>query len=93
MGALSDIMDEKPSPELYTKIFKIVTDIEGIKKINGMKVRKSGLNYLVDINVEIDGNITVYEGHVIAETVTEMLCKSSLPILEVMVHIEPDNKI
>jgi divalent metal cation (Fe/Co/Zn/Cd) transporter len=53
-------------------------------------VRKSGLSHLVDIQVRVNGELTVREGHSIAHAVKDALI-ASVPhtISDVTVHIEP----
>ena len=54
------------------------------------RVRKSGLSHLVDIQVRVDGELTVRAGHDIAHAVKDALL-ASVPhaISDVSVHIEP----
>ena len=43
----------------------------------------------VDIEIEVDSNLTVEEGHEIAELVRNRIFKANEYIGEVLVHIEP----
>jgi divalent metal cation (Fe/Co/Zn/Cd) transporter len=52
-------------------------------------VRRSGLVYLVDIHVEVDADLTVRDGHALGHVVKDRLLESELPILDVLVHVEP----
>jgi cation diffusion facilitator family transporter len=88
-GAIGDIMDATPSYELESKILSIVRDIPGVYSINNIKVRKSGLNYLVDIDIQVSGDISVAEGHDISDNVSRILMNSDLSVQDVMVHAEP----
>jgi cation diffusion facilitator family transporter len=87
--SLSDVMDEEPSPEMKDKIISIVESIHGVKNVNDIKIRKSGLYYLVDLTIRVSGDITVFEGHELSEIVIDKLQDSSLSIQGVMVHTEP----
>ena len=54
------------------------------------RMRKSGLSLLVDIQVQVDGSLTVREGHAIAHTVKDALLASATHAIDdVTVHIEP----
>jgi divalent metal cation (Fe/Co/Zn/Cd) transporter len=53
------------------------------------RVRKSGLGLLMDIHIEVDPEISVREGHAIGHRVADRLKASRLPILDVVVHVEP----
>ena len=52
-------------------------------------VRKTGLEYLVDIHVEVDPALRVREGHAIAHAVKDRLLGYNPAIRDVLVHIEP----
>ena len=53
-------------------------------------MRKSGLSYLVDIQVLVDGDLRVREGHDIAHAVKDALLASrEHRISDVTVHVEP----
>ena len=57
------------------------------------RVRKSGLGLWVDIHVEVDGDMTVRDGHEIAHRVKDALLASKHNVMDAVVHIEPmDNK-
>ena len=87
--SLSDIMDEAPSSGLKDKIISIVESIPDVKNVTNVKLRKSGLYYLVDITIQVSGDISVFEGHELSEIVNDKLQGSNLSIQEVMVHTEP----
>lgn len=87
--SLSDIMDEAPSADMKNKIIDIVESIPGVKNVDDVKIRKSGLYYLVDLNIQVSGDLTVFEGHELSEKVNDSLKNSSLSISQVMVHTEP----
>ncbi|HEX2100148.1 MAG TPA: cation transporter dimerization domain-containing protein [Candidatus Synoicihabitans sp.] len=52
-------------------------------------MRRSGLNHLVDIHVEVDPELSVRRGHEIAGAVKHALLRAPLRITDVLVHIEP----
>ncbi len=53
-------------------------------------MRKSGLSYLVDIQVRVDGDLSVRAGHAIAHAVKDALIASAPHrISDVTVHVEP----
>ena len=52
-------------------------------------VRKSGLEYLADIHVEVDPESSVREGHAVGHAVKDRLMGRIATIKDVLVHIEP----
>lgn len=88
-GAVQEIMDYAPHPEIEETIRSIAGRVGGVAAIEKCRVRKSGLNLFVDIHVEVDGHMPVHQAHTIAHEVKDALIKSSLGIADVLVHIEP----
>ena len=87
--SLQDILDIAAPRSTQEEIRRIALSIPEVEGIDVLWVRGSGLSYLVDIHVEVDGSLSVQEGHTIAHIVKDRLMTSDLPILDVLVHIEP----
>jgi cation diffusion facilitator family transporter len=88
-NSLGDIMDEAAPLELKNKIINIVESIEDVKEVDNVKIRKSGLYYLVDLTIHVNGDLTVFEGHELSELVSDLLMNADLSVQDVMVHTEP----
>jgi cation diffusion facilitator family transporter len=87
--ALSDVMDTAAPLSMEAEVRALAVQVPGVRGIDKCRVRKSGLSHLVDIHVEVDGDLSVREGHDIAGAVKHHLLKSPLHITDVLVHIEP----
>jgi len=87
--AMDEVMDASAPGDVKEQVVTIASAVEGVKAIEKCRIRKSGLGYLMDIHVEVDGEITVTEGHGIGHRVKDRLVESSLPISDVVIHIEP----
>lgn len=87
--AIAEVMDAAAPPSLMTAIRAGAAGVPGVDAIEKCHARKSGPGWLVDIHVEIDGSLSVDEGHAISHRVKARLCSSDLRILDVLVHIEP----
>ena len=88
--ALDEVMDAAAPSEVEKQIRSIATGIEGVVEVEKCRIRKSGLGFLMDIHVVVNGEMSVREGHRIAHVVKERLHDSPLPISDVIIHIEPD---
>ena len=91
--ALSEVMDAAVEAETQTRIRAIAGGVAGVAAIEKCRVRKSGLGLCMDIHVEVDGHMTVSEGHEIAHRVKDALTASELRIADVVVHIEPSRPV
>jgi cation diffusion facilitator family transporter len=87
--ALNEMMDVAAPLALEGRVRAAAAAVAGVRGIDKCRVRKSGVSHLVDIHVEVDGELTVREGHDIAGAVKYALLHSPLSISDVSVHIEP----
>ena len=87
--ALEEIMDVAVPANLENQVRAIAAEVPGVLALDKTRVRKSGLSHLVDIQVRVDGDLTVRDGHDIAHAVRDALLRSSLAVTDVSVHVEP----
>lgn len=87
--ALGEMMDAAAPGSLEREIRALASAVPGVLALDKCRVRKSGLSHLVDIQVRVDGDLTVRAGHDIAHAVKDALLASALRITDVSVHVEP----
>jgi cation diffusion facilitator family transporter len=88
--ALGDVMDTAAPGKFEDEVRTLALAVPGVGALDKVRVRKSGLSHLVDIQVRVDGDLTVRAGHDIAHAVKDALLASSPhAISDVSVHIEP----
>jgi len=88
-GALVEVLDVAAPEAVVRDIRARAAAVAGVSGIDVCRVRRSGLVFLVDIHVEVDEHMSVRQGHEVAHSVKDALLSSELPILDVLVHIEP----
>jgi cation diffusion facilitator family transporter len=87
--ALNELMDASPSAALVVKIKSTASNVPGVNAVEKCIVRKAGLEYFVDMHVEVDPQLTVQEGHYIAHNVKDRVRESVPGVHDVLVHVEP----
>jgi cation diffusion facilitator family transporter len=88
--ALGDVMDTAVPQNFENEVRALALAVPGVQALDKVRMRKSGLSHLVDIQVRVEGNLTVREGHDIAHAVKDALIASDPHrISDVTVHIEP----
>jgi len=88
--ALGDVMDAAAPQNFEREVRTLALAVSGVRALDKVRARKSGLSHLVDIQVRVDGDLTVREGHAIAHAVKDALIGSTAHgISDVTVHIEP----
>ncbi len=90
--AVEELMDATPRGILEDKIRSFALEVEGVKGLDKCKIRKAGFDYYVDLDVIVNGEISVREGHKIAHKVKKKLRQSLPEIANVLIHIEPDDE-
>jgi cation diffusion facilitator family transporter len=89
-AALGDVMDTAVPAAFENEVRALAMAVPGVLALDKVRVRKSGVTYLVDIQIRVDGELTVRAGHDIAHAVKDALL-ASVPhrITDVTVHVEP----
>ncbi|HOB73370.1 MAG TPA: cation diffusion facilitator family transporter [Phycisphaerae bacterium] len=90
MPALHEVMDAAPQSHVEAEIRRSAAQVLQVAAIEKCFVRKMGFEYYVDIHVEVDGSLTVREGHEIAHQVKEAIRRAHPRVADVLVHIEPE---
>lgn len=88
-ASLNELLDVAAPAEVQERIRTIAESVVGVDGVELLRVRRSGLAFWVDIHVEVDGQMSVREGHTIAHLVKDRLLESDLRILDALVHVEP----
>lgn len=88
-GSLREVLDVSAPADVEYRIREVAAGVAGVAGIDQVRVRRSGLVFLVDIHIEVDPDMTVRDGHGIGHAVKDALVNSELPILDVLTHIEP----
>lgn len=88
--AIDELLDRDVSSRVADRIHAIAEETRGVARLESLQVRKSGPCHLVDVHLEVDGSLTVREGHRIAHDLKDrLLADASLRITHVMTHVEP----
>lgn len=86
--SMQDLMDKGADEETLQEIHSILDNIDEIAGYHDLKTRKSGDYLLVDVHLELDGNMSIFMGHDIAVNVRKKLMENP-QILDVMTHLDP----
>jgi cation diffusion facilitator family transporter len=84
-----ELMDMQAEEGLVKALRQVAAEVSGVRGIDKLWVRKTGLEYLVDIHVEVDRLATVEEGHRIGHQVKDRLLELFPNVHDVLVHLEP----
>jgi cation diffusion facilitator family transporter len=88
-SSVHELMDAQADPAVVGAVRREALAVAGVRGVEKLLVRKAGLEFLVDIHVEVDPAQTVAGGHAIAHAVTDRLVGALAAVRGVLVHIEP----
>jgi cation diffusion facilitator family transporter len=90
-----DLMDTALSDEHTKKIQSVLKNIPEVLHFHDLRTRVIGGKFLIDVHILVDSEMTVTEGHCIAETARRNLIRAMPNIQDVLVHVdgEPDANV
>src|SRR5579863_1043540 len=84
-----DLMDTMPDPEAMDRIRMAGLSVPGVLGIEKCFARKTGLKWHVDLHLEVDPAMSVFDSHEIATQVKEKIRTEVDWVADVLVHVEP----
>lgn len=88
--ALGEVMDEHLYDEIIEDIRLKSQEVAGVLDTEKCFVRKSGMQFLVDLHITVNAEITVQAGHQIAHHLQDHLLAELPDLAQVLIHVEPD---
>lgn len=86
------LLDSAPEKETVEGMKHAADGVEGVIKTDWVKCREMGRGMLVDLAVQVNGGISVEEGHDIGDAVMVAIMQRYPHVLDVLVHINPEGR-
>ena len=67
----------------------VALGVVGVKGVHKPRARRYGSSFQADIHIQVDGSLSVAEGHAIGHAVKEAVVNAGLDVDDVIVHVEP----
>ncbi len=83
------LMDTMPDAKSMDQIRAVALGVPGAKGIEKCFARKTGLKWHVDLHLEVDPEMSVYQSHEIATQVRIRVTQTLDWVADVLVHVEP----
>jgi cation diffusion facilitator family transporter len=87
--ALSGLMDEAPDRTVKERAILAATGVDGVRSVENLNVRTSGLGFFVDLHVKADPTLSLEAAHEIAAKVKYSILAAIPNVVSVLVHMEP----
>lgn len=83
------LIDTMPDNESMDRIREVALSVPGARGIEKCFARKTGLKWHVDLHLEVDPDMSVYESHELATQVRVRIKETLDWVADVLVHVEP----
>ena len=88
---IGEIIHTAPAKEIIETMEREALAVSGVKRVRRARVHRVGRACFLDIDIQVDGGLTVTEGHDIATKVKHHLREKMEHLNDVMVHVEPES--
>jgi cation diffusion facilitator family transporter len=89
MGLVVELMEGHDERRPYREICEAVTEVSGAMNPHRMRIRRLGPMYVIDLDVEVDGSMSVTDAHGIAVKVEERIRARLDNVFDIVIHMEP----
>jgi cation diffusion facilitator family transporter len=87
--ALDQLVDAGAPAAARRRIEELALEVDGVEDAHAVRTRYVGSELAVDLHVEVDGGLSVGEGHSIAVAVRRKLLEDGPDVTDAVVQIEP----
>lgn len=89
MDSNVELMDGVKDVSVYQKIFDAISKVDGISNPHRVRSRSIGGKYMITLDVEADGDMTLNQAHALSNQIERNIRESIPEVYDIVVHIEP----
>ena len=89
--ALAQLVDTAAPADERHRLEEVAMSVDGVRGAHGLRTRYVGSKLAVDLHVAVDPDLSVEQGHRIAEAVKRALIEDGPKVHDVLVKVEPDD--
>jgi cation diffusion facilitator family transporter len=83
------LMDGLKDPSIYKKIFEAVDAVSGACNPHRVRSRQIGNLYMIELDIEVEGTLTLSDAHKIAQAVEQSIKNAVENVYDIVLHVEP----
>jgi cation diffusion facilitator family transporter len=91
LESINELVDSALPEEMVRDIRRIIKQTPSVQSIHLIRTRRMGEDAYVDTHIVVDARISVSEGHMIGDAVRDRLKTEFDDIVDVLVHIDPED--
>ena len=89
--SIKELVDTALEPERQEVIRKAILSVDGVYALHILRTRRMGAEALVDVHIQVDPYLSVSEAHYVSERVRKKVIADVDEVIDVTVHIDPEN--
>ncbi len=89
--AMQELIDTGLPAEEVAAIRQTLLDTPGVVDLHELRTRRMAHRVFVDVHLQVDGDISVREGHEIGEKARKRVLATHPDVVEVLVHLDAEN--
>ncbi len=83
------VMDKQMDDGFAEDIMEVASSIEGVEHVDGVRLRRYGVEIVVDLSLSVDRELVVWKGHEIGQNVKKEIQGSYHIVSDVLIHVNP----
>ncbi|HPE59901.1 MAG TPA: cation diffusion facilitator family transporter [Thiolinea sp.] len=91
LDSIMELLDTGLDPEKVSEINQFMAKLPGVENVHMLRTRRMGGEVFADAHIQVGEDISVSEGHHVAEYVMRHLKRQFPEMADVTVHIDPEN--
>ncbi len=91
--AMQELIDTGIPQEELDRIRATLGQTPGVVDLHDLRTRRMAHKILIDAHIQVDGRISVSEGHRIAEHARARTLRENPEVLDVLVHVDPEDDL
>ncbi len=87
-GVLKNLIDQELDESERKEILSIISSFKEVMGVHDMKTRYAANKLFIQCHIEMDGEVSLYNSHILSERISEALLKK-FPGADVIIHQDP----
>lgn len=87
--AAQELMDRAPPTGVLAAVAAAALGVDGVQKIEKLRVRKLGTAFQADLHVQAEPALTLHQAHILSGMVKGAIRRAVPAVTDVLVHMEP----
>lgn len=91
--SLTELVDTAPDPKLIARIKETANGLKNVMAPHDIRARSMAGKIYLDMHIHVSSHASVSEGHFLGELVSYTIRKAHPQVVDVLVHIDPEEGI